>query len=199
MIRAMVQIGPADDGARMSLAEFDRAEGREGHLYELSNGVITVVDVPDRKHLAQLDAAREQFYLYRAAHRERIHSIATGGECKILLRGTDSERHPDLAIYKSPPIDEENIWATWIPDIAVEIVSRSSHHRDYVEKREEYLRFGIREYWIIDAHRQQMLALRRSGSRWRARVVEADGVYRTRLLPGFEFNLAPIFEAARLG
>jgi hypothetical protein len=35
---ATVQIGPADHGKRMSLADFDHAEGAEGHLYELSKG-----------------------------------------------------------------------------------------------------------------------------------------------------------------
>jgi Uma2 family endonuclease len=197
MTRSIVQIGPSDQGKHMSLADFDHAEGREGYLYELRKGVITVMDVPDRKHLFQLNAARKQLFAYWAAHSEQIHTIAFGGECKVLLSGAESERHPDLAIYKSAPDEEEELWAHWIPDVAIEIVSRSSHHRDYVEKREEYFQFGIREYWIIDAEPQQMLALRRSAGRWVEKIVKANETHRTRLLPEFEFNLAPIFEAAR--
>ncbi len=181
----------------MSLADFNQAEGQEGYIYELGKGVITVVDVPDRKHLFQLDAARKQLYAYWAAHPKQIHTIASGGECKVLLSVEESERHPDLSIYKSPPDGEEDFWANWIQDIAIEVVSRSSHHRDYVEKREEYFQFGVREYWIIDAEKQQMLALRRSAGRWVEKIVGADEIYRTRLLPEFEFNLAPIFAAAR--
>jgi Uma2 family endonuclease len=199
MSRTTVQIGPSDNGKRMSLEEFDHAEGVEGHLYELSRGIITVMDVPNRGHLAQLDAARTQLYAYRSSHPDRIHTIASGGECKVLLSSEESERHPDLAIYLEAPVaeSEEELWASWVPEIAVEIVSRSSRHRDYVDKREEYLKFGVREYWIIDAEKEEMLALRRSAGRWIERIVRAGQTYKTRLLPGLEFSMKPIFDAAR--
>ena len=51
MSKTITKIGPADHGRRMSLEEFDHAEGQEGYLYELSRGVITVADVPRRRHL----------------------------------------------------------------------------------------------------------------------------------------------------
>ncbi|MGH7225936.1 MAG: Uma2 family endonuclease, partial [Gemmataceae bacterium] len=72
-----------------------------------------------------------------------------------------------------------------------------SEQRDYVEKREEYLRFGVREYGIVDAGREEVLILRRSGGRWVEIVLRASDIYRTRLLPDFEFRCEPIFEAAR--
>ena len=45
----------------MSLAEFDHAEGKEGYRYELSRGVVTVMDVPKLRHGRQVDAVRRQF------------------------------------------------------------------------------------------------------------------------------------------
>jgi Uma2 family endonuclease len=197
MTRAITQVGPSDNGKRMSLAEFDRAEGREGYNYELSRGVITVVDVPDRKHLLQVCAVREQFSAYWRAHPGKINLLAHGGECKILLADLESERHPDLAVYKHEPVDDENLWATWVPEVVVEVVSSSSRQRDYVEKRKEYLDFGIREYWIIDEEKQEMLVLRRSGGRWIERIVRPGDKYRTRWLSEFEFDLAAVFDAAR--
>jgi len=183
----------------MSLAEFDHAEGREGYNYELSRGVITVVDAPDRKHLLQVCAVREQFSAYWHAHPGKINLLAHGGECKILLADLESERHPDLAVYQHPPVDDENLWATWVPEIVVEVVSPSSRQRDYVDKRKEYLDFGVREYWIIDEEKQQMLVLRRSGGRWIERITRPGEKYRTRFLSEFEFDLAGIFDAAHRG
>jgi Uma2 family endonuclease len=183
----------------MSLEEFDHAEGREGYNYELSRGVITVVDVPDRTHLIQVCAVREQFSSYWRTQLTKINLLAHGGECKILLADLESERHPDLAVYKHPPVDDENLWATWIPEIVVEVVSPSSRQRDYVDKRKEYLDFGVREYWIIDEEKQEMLVLRRSGGRWIEHIVRPGEKYRTRWLSGFEFDLAAVCDAARRG
>ncbi len=198
MTRAItLQVGPSDHGKRMSLDEFDHAEGLEGYNYELSRGVIVVVDVPDRGHLIQVDAIREQLSAYRRSHPSQINLLAHGGECKILLADLESERRPDLAVYKHPPVDDENMGATWVPEIVVEVVSPSSHHRDYVEKREEYLDFGVREYWIIDNSKQQMLVLRRSGGRWIERTVLPGKIYQSRWLPEFDFDLGAVFEAAR--
>jgi Uma2 family endonuclease len=198
MTKTLVKVGPADHGKRMSLEEFDKAEAKEGHRYELSRGVLTVSDIPGRKHLAQWNALRRQFGAYDVLHPGRIDTIAGGGEAKILLADFLSERHPDLLIYKSPADehDEDTLWATWVPEIVIEIVSPGSELRDYQEKPEEYLQFGVREYWIVDAARREMSVLRRVAGKWRRRVVRPPEKYTTRLLPGFELDIADVFAAA---
>src|SRR5262245_3036397 len=103
MSRVVTRIGPADHGRRMRLEEFDQAEAAPGHLYELSRGVVTVVDVPKKKHLAQVTFIRKQLTLYDAENPSVIHTVAGSRECKILLTDLQSERHPDLAIYKTAP------------------------------------------------------------------------------------------------
>lgn len=195
MPKTLIRIGPRDHGRHMSLEDFDQAEGIEGHLYELSRGIVTVTDVPNRWHALMIAALRLQLSVYQNAHPKQIYMLAGGSDCKILLTDLESERHPDLTVYKRPPDEEENVWATWVPDIVVEVISPGSQQRDYVEKREEYLRFGVREYWIIDADRQEMLVLRRSRGRWTEHVIRPPKTYRTRLLPGFRLDCARVFEA----
>ncbi len=196
MSRTVIKIGPRDHGRRMRLEDFDRAEIREGFLYELSRGVITVSDVPNDRHFAQIDVLRDQVHIYRVTHPGIIHRIGSGADCKISLVELESERHPDLAIYKTARPLGEDFWSRWIPEIVIEVVSPGSERRDYEEKREEYLAFGVREYWIIDAERQEVLVLRRRGKRWSERVLGRNDVYQTPLLPGFELTCAPIFDAA---
>jgi Uma2 family endonuclease len=181
----------------MSLDDFNRAEGTPGHGYELSHGVVTVVDVPNPQHLAQVNAIRRQLAAYDLAHPGQIHTVAGGGECKVLLAEDESERHPDVAVYKTPPPeDEEDVWASWVPEIVIEVVSPGSEQRDYEDKRAEYLQFGVLEYWIVDAQRREVLVLRRSRGRWVERVVRPPALYRTRLLAGFEFACEAVFSAA---
>ena len=186
----------------MSLEEFEHAEGAGGHLYELSRGVITVVDVPKPKHLMLVDAIRKQLSTYRERHPGVIYAIASGGECKLLIEGLESERHPDLAVYKTPPPEGDmttksgrgGYRRSWI-----EVVSASSRHRDYDEKPEEYLRFGVREYWIVDPETGTMKVFRRSRGRWAERTIKPPQIYKTPLLPGFEFSIEAVFKAAETG
>jgi len=180
----------------MSLEEFDRAEVRAGHLYELSRGVITVSDIPSQKHFAQVDAIMQQFYLYKASHPKVIHRVGTGSECKILAEGFESERHPDVAIYKTPAPDSDDIWSIWVPEIIIEVVSPSSEKRDYEEKPPEYLAFGVSEYWIFDEPKQQVTVLQRSGGRWKTRVLNPTQTITTHLLPEFQLNIQAVFTAA---
>jgi Uma2 family endonuclease len=197
MIQTVVKVGPQDHGRRMSLAEFEPAQVEEGHLYELGRGVVVVSDVPKLKHFRQVDAVRGQFMVFKLAHPDRIYAIAAGSECKILLADLESERHPDLAIYLTePPRQDDEVWAIWIPDIVVEVVSPGSELRDYVEKREEYFDFGVKEYWIVDADKQEVLVLRRSRGEWVERVLRPGDVYETKLLPDSKFDCRQVFEAA---
>ena len=69
-------------------------------------------------------------------------------------------------------------------------------HRDYDEKPEEYFRFGVREYWIVDPELSTLKALRRSRGRWAERTIQPPQLYQTPLLPGFEFSVAAVFNAA---
>src|SRR5262249_17805201 len=198
MPQTVTRVGPADNGRRMSLAEFESAEGQPGYLYELSRGVVTVVDVPNLRHFAQFNAIRRQLTAYDLSHPDVINAVGGGGECKVLLTTEEgeSERHPDVAVYKEPP-PAEDVWATWIPDLVIEIVSPGSEHRDYVEKAQDYLVFGVREYWIVDEAKGEVLVLRRRGGRWVERIVRPPEVYTTTVLPGFAFDCAAVFEAAR--
>ena len=138
MPKTIVKIGPMDDGRQMSLDDFDEAEVQPGFHYELSRGIITVSDVPDLKHFAMVNEVRRQLGRYDLEHPVKIFGIAGSGECKIPLREYQSERHPDLAVYMTPPPGEGSIWGMWIPEIVVEIISARSRHRDYEEKPDEY-------------------------------------------------------------
>ncbi|MCW2763757.1 MAG: hypothetical protein JWR85_3958 [Marmoricola sp.] len=179
----------------MSLEEFDIAESMSGHLYELNRGIISVVDVPGMPHAAQVDALREQLSSFRRANPGAVKAVLSGAECKVLLRSIESERHPDLAVYKSTP-QAPNDWAGWIPEIVVEVVSASSRHRDYEEKPEEYFLFGVREYWIVDRSEQKLVVYRRVGGQWAVRAVQPPEFYECGLLKGLQVDIGAVFAAA---
>ena len=75
---------------------------------------------------------------------------------------------------------------------SIEVVSPSSRKRDYKEKPEEYLRIGVKEYWIVDADERLMVVMRRTRGRWVETTVKPPTVYRPRLLPGLEFSIEAV-------
>ena len=195
---AVLKLRASDQGRRMRLADFDEAETEEGCILELSRGIIVVSQVPQPHHLFMIDESQRQLLLYRQAHPDRIKVIAGRGECKLLMPNWESERHPDLAIYRTPPPRGKNPWSRWIPEIVIEMVSPGSEERDYVLKREEYLEFGVKEYWILDADQREMLVLRRVRNRWVERMVTPPETYACHALSGFEFDCDAVFKPGRL-
>src|SRR5947209_5328306 len=101
MSRTATIVGPADNGRRMSLDEFDHVVVRPGYRYELARGVIVVSDIPSLPHLAQVFALRQALGEYGANNPDQIHTIAGSGECKLLMGELETERHPDIAVYKT--------------------------------------------------------------------------------------------------
>jgi Uma2 family endonuclease len=192
---AVISVGPEDHGRRMSFADFQRAEPRTGHVYELARGVIQVTDIPGRIHALVLEAVNQQLAAWRAAKPGVIHYSGGGAEAKTELPQFESERHPDRSLYLTPMPRDDYPWDQWIPEIVIEVVSRGAdaQHRDYVEKREEYLAAGIREYWIIDPETRSALMLTRHGDTWREHKLAADGRWQTHLLPGFVLELSSVF------
>jgi len=198
-------LGPADHGRRMTLDEFTDADWTEGWLYELARGVVVVTQVPGPDHGMIVRRTARLFDRYDEAHPGLIQYLAGGGECRLRLPGMQSDRHPDQAIYLRPRPKGPRVWERWAPDLIVEIVSKRGEERDYVEKREEYLRIGVTEYWIVDPETRKLHVLRRLGDVWEAVILGDADLLRTHLLPGLEVHVGellgdePIDDADEVG
>jgi Uma2 family endonuclease len=82
---------------------------------------------------------------------ERVGAIIGASEAKFTL-SSNRGRKADLTVYFAGRRPPPRGVITVPPDLAVEIVSPSprDQRRDRVEKMEEYARFGIRFYWLVD-------------------------------------------------
>ncbi len=83
---------------------------------------------------------------------------------------------------------------TGAPDLAVEVLSPSSHERDLLVKKKLYARYGVKEYWIVDPVAKTIEVLIPGGAVYHTLAVyeEADSLA-SRLLPGFSPKLRKIF------
>lgn len=179
-------LGPTSAGLRLSLDEFDKASFEEGWHYELIHGVL-VVSPPALEN--ERDPNEELGYwlrTYKETHPEGKALDYTVYERTV--RTPTNRRRADRVIWaglgRLPRKDDT-------PTIIIEFVSAGKRdwERDYLEKRDEYLALGVREYWVIDRFDRTLTVFTKQGDEVKERVIRERQTYRTDLLPGFELPL----------
>ncbi|MEP7199733.1 MAG: Uma2 family endonuclease [Chloroflexota bacterium] len=108
---------------------------------------------------------------------------------ELKLSPDGNSREPDLMVITNDRLDRLTYdRVNGAPDLIVEIVSKDSVSRDRVTKFDEYEAGGVPEYWIIDnrpeRQRAQFYQLDERGQ-YQPVSLDADGVYHSRVLPGF--------------
>jgi Putative restriction endonuclease len=192
------ELGLRHHGQRMSLKAFEFAATEEGRFVELDRGYIVVSEVPNCSHMLQAALLRDHLGRFRLENAGLVFAVLSTMECKLLIPEWESERHPDLAVYLTPPRNRRvrTMWRTWFPDLVIEVVSESSRDRDYTEKRDEYWTLGVKEYWIVDATLRQVMVLKRGRSQWTQKMLGPADFCETKLLLSFRLSCQAIFEAA---
>jgi Uma2 family endonuclease len=196
MATSTLRIGPADHGRAMTLQEFKDAEETPGYRYELARGILEVTELPDEPH-----ALIEWFLIGRLQDYERNHlgvfyRVGSSDTTRIWLPGMVSSRGPDLAIVLPKALKDR--YGRRIPSMTIEIVSegQEARDRDYITKRQKYLAFGLREYWIVDRFARRVTVLLRDGDAWVERIFENDATAKGLTLPGFTIRLSDLWAAA---
>ncbi len=123
------------------------------------------------------------------------------GPLQMKLPGS-SGREPDVIFIASSNL--VRVVADHIDgpaDLAIEVVSDDSVTTDREDKFYEYEAAGIPEYWIIDPRpnrrRAYFYRLDEHG-RYQPALTDAEGFYRSRVLPGFWLKVDWLWQAAEM-
>jgi Uma2 family endonuclease len=181
--------GPESAGTLMTPAEFDRADFEDGRRYELIHGVLIVSPSPLENERDPNDELAYLLRLYRDTNPNGKVLDLTLAEHTVKTRR--QRRRVDRAIWvglgRLPRRGEA-------PQIIMEFVSRgkAGRRRDYEEKRDEFQRIDVKEYWVFDRFAKTLTVFLFHGGRVRKRVLKATQSYTTPLLPGFIPQLAKL-------
>ena len=81
------------------------------------------------------------------------------------------------------------------PDLVIEVLMPSSEDRDRGIKLKQYLRYGVREYWIIDPQDKTLEVLRASDTEFETVRVYPEGTTATSpVLEGIQVEVEKLFE-----
>jgi Uma2 family endonuclease len=182
-------------GLLMTPEEFDAIEEYdENYCYELVNGVLVVTPIPLAEETGPNELLGYFLLDYQANHPRGSALDYTLPQQYV--RTSTSRRLADRLIWTGlgrVPNRRKDL-----PTIAVEFVwaGRRNRQRDYVDKRREYMKAGIREYWIIDRFERTLTVIHNRRTGRKVQVIAQTQTYQPRLLPGFDVPLARLLAAA---
>jgi Uma2 family endonuclease len=190
-IRPVLQFGKRDEGRLVSSEEFAEAEFDEPWKYEREDGRLIVLAPRGEGRLDATIPWRDRLIIYQIANPEIAQRISTEAWLRV-DKGTD--RIGDIGVYLVPNDPVPKI-PDRVPDMMFEIVSpdEESRDRDYIRKRADYYRFGVREYVIIDRFKQIVTVLTYTPNDYSERVLTEDDEYESPLLPGLVIPISIVF------
>lgn len=167
------------------------ALGETVERYELIEGVVVMSPSPFANHN---EIAHEIDYQLGAFARSG-GAVRVFPETDIRLSNTKVYR-PDLAVYRSERLRGKVLRLETPPDLVIEILSPGSKPLDLITKRDDYDRFGVAEYWVLDPADASVRCWRRRGTRMTEAPIEGS-VVPCEALPGFALDLGPIRSIAQ--
>lgn len=183
-----------------SATDFLAVFGDYNGLVEIVDGRLVIHDMPGTQH---------QTIVLNLAVALRASSAGRVFIAALPVRLSDETvREPDVLFVATAHLDR--VHETYIdpPDLAIEVISpgRAGRRRDLLEKRSEYARAGIGEYWIVDPKARDILVLRLDaggsapdGSYAEIGRFSGDDVVTAEAAPDVPIRVADVFAQAAAG
>jgi Uma2 family endonuclease len=164
----------------------------DGRRYELFDGEIFVSPSASQRHQWASQLLNRRLDRFVESH--DLGRVYTAPLDVHLDRNVILE--PDLLFVRhdAPAANFTTTWIYGAPTLVVEILSNSTATRDLHRKRELYEQYGVEEYWIVDLALKTITPLQLVDGRYRA-IPQTNNRFVSRAIPGFEINIAEIFEA----
>jgi Uma2 family endonuclease len=162
-------------------------------LVEFSNGFVEVLPMPSPSHQRIVFFLQRMLWLFVT---ERRLGEVLSAPLPIEL-WSKKFREPDLIFVSKAKLAQQSAKFWRNVDLVVEVVSPDDPGCDYQDKRKEYARAGIAEYWIVDPQKKVVTVLVLQGDAYHVHGELKPGMQLTSvLLAGFTLPVSDIFTAA---
>ena len=159
------------------------------HFVELSEGKLVIPEMPTYSHQR---AVGELFIAIRMfVHEHEFGEVCIAPLPVKLWQG--KIREPDIVFMSTAHIDRigEDFWG--VPDMVVEVLSKSTMQTDRREKFLEYAQAGILEYWIVDLEERAIeVYILKQGTYKLFGKWSVGQIARSEVLAGFEIAVETI-------
>ncbi len=177
--------------ARMSAEDYI-ASPQSAHKSDLIEGVFVMASPASFDH-----ASVQQFLITTLSNFVSARKVGVVlGENAAYRLNEDNVYQPDVSFLSNNRLQlAGEVYVQGAPDLAVEVISPSSRQYDSFEKRINYARAGVQEYWLVDPIARSVAIYTLEGDQF-VRVSQPDDHLRSRVLPGFWLRLEWVFPPA---
>lgn len=150
--------------------------GNAGNTLEKKQGEYTIennISIPDEGRVELIDGVVYDMETPAFGHQKLAgeiyrqianYIVDNNGACEVGISPIDVQLDGDDRTVVQPDVlilcDHEKILKGRVfgaPDFILEVVSPSTKRKDYFKKLEKYENAGVREYWILDPYKRQLL------------------------------------------
>jgi Uma2 family endonuclease len=178
----------------LTLGEFYKLREGTEQLLEYIDGVVFMSPSPSTRHQRISGRLHAQLFNLMDNECEVFHA-----PFDIQLQKENSEDMavvvPDLSVIcDKTGLTEQNYIG--VPTMIIEIISPSNQSHDLVFKLNLYLKFGVKEYWIVNPllNTIQVYTLDQEDQYQQMDVAKEKGTIQSRVLPNFQVVLESLFK-----
>lgn len=124
------------------------------------------------------------------------HDLGFVGYEKNLTVFSRNDYEPDVVFFnieKSKNF-KKGMWKFPVPDLIVEVVSKSTENRDRGLKFHDYQAHGVKEYWIIDADKETVEQYVLNSKKFELIFKSKKGSIESKIIKGFSADIASFFD-----
>ena len=164
----------------------------DGVRYELIDGVAYMMSpAPLRAHQEIIG----ELYM-------QLRQFLKGKTCKVYLSPFDvrlnADENDDIVVQPDLVVvcdisKLDKYGCKGAPDMAIEVASPSSARMDRLLKMQKYLKYGVREYWIVDPDSKTVQAFILENGNYIVNAYADTDEAPVRILDGCVINLADVF------
>ena len=153
--------------------------------YELADGDIYAMSSPSSNHQDIAGFIYSRFRDFFDKKKCKAYIAPLDVHLEADDRKNKSVFQPDvLVVCDANKIKRDGIHGA--PDLVVEIVSPSSSATDYILKFKYYLKFKVKEYWIVDT--EKILLFNLINDEYAATIFHFSSVVTSRLFPDLKID-----------
>jgi Uma2 family endonuclease len=170
----------------ITIEEFECLPDALALNHELVDGKLVDVSGNTPKHNALRDLLTSLLLFYVNDH--KLGRVLSEQEYDF----GGNAHGPDVTFFgpeKANLLDEFRV-QRFVPDLAVEIISKNDKFQALIEKAHRYLSFGTKEVWIFSIAPREAFVYSANGRM----ILDENGVFESSLIPGFSIRLGDLFD-----